>query len=68
VVGIYFIDLDGITNDWSVRWNPQLWAAQGYVVYFPDENHWILKPNSSLLWHKEVFAWLDLYIGRGPTR
>ncbi len=38
------------------------------LVYFPDENHWILKPQNSKLWHKEVFAWLDKYIGSGPTR
>jgi dipeptidyl aminopeptidase/acylaminoacyl peptidase len=37
------------------------------LVYFPDENHWILKPNNSLLWHREVFAWLDKYIGHGPS-
>jgi dipeptidyl aminopeptidase/acylaminoacyl peptidase len=37
------------------------------LVYFPDENHWILKPNNSLVWHREVFAWLEKYIGRGPT-
>ena len=38
------------------------------LVYFPDENHWVLKPNNSLLWHEEVFGWLDRYIGRGPTK
>jgi hypothetical protein len=27
-------------------------------VYFPDENHWILKPRNSLLWYREFFAWL----------
>jgi dipeptidyl aminopeptidase/acylaminoacyl peptidase len=37
------------------------------LVYFPDENHWILKPNNSLVWHREVFAWLGKYIGNGPT-
>lgn len=37
------------------------------LVYFPDENHWILKPQNSLLWHREVFAWLKKYIGSGPT-
>jgi dipeptidyl aminopeptidase/acylaminoacyl peptidase len=36
------------------------------LVYFPDENHWILKPNNSLVWHREVFAWLEKYIGHGP--
>lgn len=35
-------------------------------VYFPDENHWIMKPQNSLLWHKEVFAWISKYIGNGP--
>jgi dipeptidyl aminopeptidase/acylaminoacyl peptidase len=37
------------------------------LVYFPDENHWVLKPHNSLLWHREAFAWLEKYIGRGPT-
>lgn len=37
------------------------------LVYFPDENHWILKGQNSLLWHKEVFAWLEKYIGIGPS-
>ena len=37
------------------------------LVYFPDENHWILKQGNSRLWHREVFAWLERYIGRGPT-
>lgn len=36
-------------------------------LYFPDENHWVLKPQNSLLWHKEVFAWLSKAIGNGPT-
>jgi dipeptidyl aminopeptidase/acylaminoacyl peptidase len=37
------------------------------LVYFPDENHWVLKPQNSKVWHREVFAWLDKYIGKGPT-
>jgi dipeptidyl aminopeptidase/acylaminoacyl peptidase len=36
------------------------------LIYFPDENHWILKPQNSRLWHKEVFAWVEKYIGKGP--
>jgi dipeptidyl aminopeptidase/acylaminoacyl peptidase len=28
-------------------------------LYFPDENHWVLKPQNSQLWHREVLAWLD---------
>jgi dipeptidyl aminopeptidase/acylaminoacyl peptidase len=30
-------------------------------LYFPDENHWILKPQNSKIWHDQVLAWLDRY-------
>ena len=29
------------------------------MVWFPDENHWINKPQNSVQWHSEVEAWLD---------
>jgi dipeptidyl aminopeptidase/acylaminoacyl peptidase len=32
------------------------------LVYFPDENHWVLKPQNSLLWYREVHAWLKRYL------
>jgi dipeptidyl aminopeptidase/acylaminoacyl peptidase len=28
------------------------------LLWFPDENHWILKPRNSRLWHEEFFGWL----------
>ena len=28
-------------------------------LYFPDENHWVLKPHNSILWHQTVLEWLD---------
>jgi dipeptidyl aminopeptidase/acylaminoacyl peptidase len=28
-------------------------------LYFPDENHWVLKPANSVQWHNEVQAWID---------
>jgi dipeptidyl aminopeptidase/acylaminoacyl peptidase len=28
-------------------------------LYFPDENHWVLKPQNSIQWHDEVIGWLD---------
>jgi dipeptidyl aminopeptidase/acylaminoacyl peptidase len=37
-------------------------------IYFPDENHWILRPQNARLWHREFFAWLEKYIGSGPTK
>jgi dipeptidyl aminopeptidase/acylaminoacyl peptidase len=36
-------------------------------VYFPDENHWILKPQNALLWHKEVFGWIKKYVPPGAN-
>ncbi|MGK2855572.1 MAG: prolyl oligopeptidase family serine peptidase [Thermoanaerobaculia bacterium] len=30
-------------------------------LYFPDENHWVLKPANSILWHNEVLKWIDQY-------
>jgi len=28
-------------------------------LYLPDENHWVLKPQNSILWHDTVLDWLD---------
>ena len=33
-------------------------------LYFPDENHWVLKPQNSVQWHDNVNAWLKQYIGQ----
>jgi dipeptidyl aminopeptidase/acylaminoacyl peptidase len=35
------------------------------LLYFPDENHWVLKAHNSVLWHDTVNAWLEQYIGDG---
>jgi dipeptidyl aminopeptidase/acylaminoacyl peptidase len=32
-------------------------------VEFPDEGHWILKPQNQRLWWQEVQGWLGKYIG-----
>ena len=32
-------------------------------LYFPDENHWVLKPQNSVQWHETVNGWLKQYIG-----
>ena len=31
-------------------------------LFFPDENHWVLKPRNSLLWHETVLGWLDQWM------
>jgi acylaminoacyl-peptidase len=30
---------------------------------FPDENHWVLKPQNSMVWHSTVFEWLREWLG-----
>jgi dipeptidyl aminopeptidase/acylaminoacyl peptidase len=35
------------------------------LVYYPDENHWILKPQNSIHWYKEVRAWIERYAPPG---
>lgn len=37
------------------------------LVYFPNENHWILKPNNSIFWFNEFTSWLQRYVPAGPT-
>ena len=29
---------------------------------FPDENHWVLKPQNGILWQRRYFNWLDKYV------
>ncbi len=32
------------------------------LLVFPDENHWVLKPANSILWHHTVLGWLDEHL------
>jgi len=37
-------------------------------LYFPDENHWVLKPHNSILWHETVIGWLNQWVkGEGTN-
>jgi dipeptidyl aminopeptidase/acylaminoacyl peptidase len=41
------------------------------LVMYPDENHWILRPQNSIQWYREVHGWLDRWLrgaqdGEGP--
>ena len=31
-------------------------------LYFPDENHWVLKPQNGILWQRTFFNWLDKWL------
>lgn len=37
----------------------QLKGIKSRFLYFPDENHWVLNPQSALVWQHEFFKWLD---------
>ena len=37
------------------------------MLYFPDEGHWVLKPQNSRLWYKTVNDWVDQWCGPGRT-
>ena len=37
-------------------------GIESRLLYFPDENHWVLKPANSLLWHRTVLEWLDQHL------
>jgi dipeptidyl aminopeptidase/acylaminoacyl peptidase len=32
------------------------------LLYFPDENHWVLKPANSILWYHTVLDWLEQWV------
>jgi dipeptidyl aminopeptidase/acylaminoacyl peptidase len=31
------------------------------LLYYPDENHWVLKPINSIQWHEVVLDWMDTW-------
>jgi dipeptidyl aminopeptidase/acylaminoacyl peptidase len=36
----------------------QLKNIKSRFIYMPDENHWVLKPQTAMVWHKEFYRWL----------
>ncbi|MCG6117936.1 MAG: S9 family peptidase [Aquimonas sp.] len=36
-------------------------------VYFPNENHWILKPQNSVFWYQQVRRWFEEHGGLQPA-
>ena len=37
-------------------------GVESKFLYYPDENHWVLKPNNSRLWYGTVLAFLDHHV------
>lgn len=42
----------------------QLRGIPSQMLIYPDENHWILRPQNALLWQRTFFAWLDKWLKR----
>ncbi|PSK58691.1 Beige 1 [Elsinoe australis] len=38
-------------------------GVESQLLTFPDENHWVLKPENSLVWHKAVLNWINGFVG-----
>ena len=54
------VDAEGIATFTAL----QRRGIPSQLLYFPDENHWVLKPKNSIVWHDTVFAWLDKWLKR----
>jgi dipeptidyl aminopeptidase/acylaminoacyl peptidase len=37
-------------------------GIESKLLYFPDENHWVLKPKNMKLWNKTVLGWLEKFL------
>jgi dipeptidyl aminopeptidase/acylaminoacyl peptidase len=40
----------------------QLLGVPSEMLVFPDENHWVLKPQNGVLWQRMFFGWLDKWL------
>jgi dipeptidyl aminopeptidase/acylaminoacyl peptidase len=40
-------------------------GVESRMIYFPDENHWILKPNNSIYWYNQVKDWMTKFAAPG---
>lgn len=39
-----------------------LQGVPAQMLYFPEENHWVLQPQNGILWQRVFFNWLDKYL------
>ena len=39
----------------------QVQGIPSRFLYYPNEGHWVLKPQNGVLWHRVFFDWLDRY-------
>jgi dipeptidyl aminopeptidase/acylaminoacyl peptidase len=44
----------------------QIQKVPSKLIQFPDEGHWILKPQNSALWYSSVIGWLNEFLKKKP--
>ena len=49
------VDGEGVAAFTALRRN----GVPAELLYFPQENHWVVRPEHSIIWHTKVLAWLD---------
>ncbi len=57
------VDIEGLATFTAL----QRRGIPSKLLYFPDENHWVLKPQNSVLWHDTVFEWMDQWTAKVPA-
>ena len=69
-----FPRLDGGLNLWEmdyrINYNQGMGAFNAArmkgipaeLLIYPDENHWVLKPQNGILWQRTFFNWLDRWL------
>jgi dipeptidyl aminopeptidase/acylaminoacyl peptidase len=40
----------------------RLKGLESRLLVYPDEGHWVLKPQNGVMWHREFYDWLDHYL------
>ena len=46
----------------------QMRGIESRFLTFPDENHWVLNEENSLVWHTVVLNWINKHVGLPPYR
>jgi len=46
----------------------QLQKVPSKIVVFPDEGHWVLKPQNSVFWYRNVLDWIGEWTAKKPSK
>ena len=59
---LYLVNSSGKTGmaPFCVQTNAETFTAE--LLIYPDENHWVLKPQNGVLWQRTFFGWLDKWL------